>query len=269
MIERVAPAEYQDDIRTKEDEEFNPGKKLHETLRDWCGEPTFEFGDLSNVDRAVGNSLLKYANELSRNGLFHLPFSRIAISFSIAEVVGVTILAEEKDTGEILMSVFTAIKNGPFTSHCWSRLRHDDEGILLQPFGCSVGRPVFVEERNVIARQTQQIMPMWAVGMLTLLEARGVEQRITPAPVALNKRRAAQGKPLIGEVREVVINIDGKAYRPSGDADRGSHAGPRLHWRRGHVRLLPSGELTHVRPHLVGARLGDELPAHKAYRVLT
>jgi Protein of unknown function (DUF2786) len=32
----------------------------------------------------------------------------------------------------------------------------------------------------------------------------------------------------------------------------GTHASPRLHWRRGHIRRLPSGECTQVRPCLVG-----------------
>ena len=108
---------------------------------------------------------------------------------------------------------------------------------------------------------------MWTLCLVTTLHAKGIEQRITPAPHKLNKHRVAAGKPAIGEVREVMINVGGKRYLPSGEAERGSHASPRLHWRRGHIRRLPSGEITHVRPHLVGAAAGGAVPAKKDYRV--
>lgn len=267
MIEFVAQAEDIDDIRTKEDKEWNPGKRLTETLREWCDCKTFEFGRIESINRETGKSMLAYSNELGRHRLFRLPFQKMIISFEVSSVAGVTILAEEKDDDFIVFSIFTALKNTAFTSHCWASARSDDDGLFLKPYGCVVSRIVRDEKRTDIAKETQKNIPTWTIGLLTMLNAKGVEQRITPAPHKLNKHRTAAGKPAIGEVREILINVDGKRYLPSGDAEKGSHASPRLHWRRGHIRRLPSGEITHVRPHLVGATLGGEEPAKKDYRV--
>lgn len=122
--------------------------------------------------------------------------------------------------------------------------------------------------RNDLTESLKYDVPTWIIGCLAMLNAKGIEQRVTPAPKNLNKRRVAAGKPPIGEIREIFVRVGGVSYRASGEAEVGSHRSPRLHWRRGHIRRLASGEMTHVRPCLVGERIADEEPAKKTYRVL-
>src|SRR5262249_28367223 len=92
---------------------------------------------------------------------------------------------------------------------------------------------------------------------VTLLMSRDVEQKVTPAPAALNKRRAKKGKLPIGETRVVTIRA-GVRFKSEGDS--GTHASPVIHWRRGHFRKLRherfkgDGErVIPVAPCLVGA----------------
>jgi hypothetical protein len=69
------------------------------------------------------------------------------------------------------------------------------------------------------------------------------------APKFINKKRIARGEEPINTYVVVTINTD----RVRQDTARlGTHASPRLHWRRGHKRRLPDGHTTWVRPCLVG-----------------
>lgn len=70
------------------------------------------------------------------------------------------------------------------------------------------------------------------------------------APAKLNKTRIAKNRPPIFEHKTVVLNLN--KIRTISPGYGQSHASPRLHWRRGHLRHLQSGTAVKVRPHLVG-----------------
>ena len=87
------------------------------------------------------------------------------------------------------------------------------------------------------------------VELCNLLDCTNVET-ISLAPSAkLNRKRVAAGRPPLFEYR--VLNL-----RSSGGSEHEnmgtSHASPRLHYRRGHIRRLQNGRKTWVRPHMVG-----------------
>lgn len=88
--------------------------------------------------------------------------------------------------------------------------------------------------------------------------------RLSPveAPEKLNRQREKRGvSPVYSHYR---IDLSPEiAERATGD---GTHASPRLHWRRGHVRTLPTGSKVGVKPHLVG--LAERGFVSKDYRVL-
>lgn len=65
-----------------------------------------------------------------------------------------------------------------------------------------------------------------------------------------NRRKLAQGKPPAYEWRTVVI--EPRKPQPVGQSLGGTHASPRQHDRRGHLRRLKSGKNTWVRPCKVG-----------------
>lgn len=56
------------------------------------------------------------------------------------------------------------------------------------------------------------------------------------APVALNKKRLRKGKPPLYEYKTLVLTLDAKS-KP-GESKGGTHASPRVHLRRGHIRKL-------------------------------
>ncbi len=83
---------------------------------------------------------------------------------------------------------------------------------------------------------------------LKMLSCSNVRQEKIPAPVRLNKSRAKKGRPPIFEYH--VLKVPGS---PGTGVDRGgSHASPRFHFRRGHVRKLSEERLTWVRDCAVG-----------------
>lgn len=77
-----------------------------------------------------------------------------------------------------------------------------------------------------------------------------MKQTITvdvPAPDKLNRKRERQGKEPISAM--VQVKLDPKFQIRSYQG--GTHASPRPHWRRGHVRTLSSGKRVAVSPHMV------------------
>jgi hypothetical protein len=101
------------------------------------------------------------------------------------------------------------------------------------------------------------------MALVALLHADGVCLRTTQAPSRLNKARAAKGKIAIGPLSQVFINVGKRQVAPTG-ISVGSHASPRMHWRRGHVRRLQDGKITNVKPCLVGS-VGSATP--REYKV--
>jgi hypothetical protein len=98
--------------------------------------------------------------------------------------------------------------------------------------------------------------------VLAALSSKGPEIRTLPAPEKLNKQRAKKGRPPIFEYRIVEIPAWAKA---KAEGLGGTHASPRLHWRRGHVRHFRTGCTTLIRPCLVGVAENGFI--HKDYAV--
>jgi hypothetical protein len=73
----------------------------------------------------------------------------------------------------------------------------------------------------------------------SLINARGVKLQTEPAPVKLNRKRIQKNKPPLYEHH--VLKIGG--YSSSGRVlgVGASHASPRAHWRRGHIRTIRRG----------------------------
>jgi hypothetical protein len=89
-----------------------------------------------------------------------------------------------------------------------------------------------------------------AVYMLTIAGGDMYVSAPTPDEIAVNKKRMNKGKKPLIEFR--LITVDGKkSALPS--IPHGTHASPRLHWRRGHWRTMKkSGKKVWIDPMLVG-----------------
>jgi hypothetical protein len=75
--------------------------------------------------------------------------------------------------------------------------------------------------------------------MHSLINARGVEFQTELAPVKLNRRRIQKNKPPLYEHRTIKIGGYSSSGRVLGVG--ASHASPRAHWRRGHIRTIRRG----------------------------
>ena len=95
----------------------------------------------------------------------------------------------------------------------------------------------------------------WSV--IHLLAALSVDKgrhETLPAPTKLNKKRAKKDRVPMFEYKVLDIVADIMAAQPSESKPHqgGTHASPRMHKRRGHVRRLRSGRTTWIRNMIVG-----------------
>ena len=121
------------------------------------------------------------------------------------------------------------------------------------------------KEQDEITKRIVNACLQVILAVCAIMNSHDVEIITTPAPKRFNEKRVKKGKPPIGEIKEIRINYGGKRYMIDGREEGGTHASPRLHWRRGHVRRLASGKITNVRPTLVGSIKGEEpkMPVYK------
>jgi len=96
-----------------------------------------------------------------------------------------------------------------------------------------------------------------AFSLIHLLAALNIDKgrcEILPAPHKLNKKRAKKNRVPLHEYKILDIVADVmQAEKPANKPHQGgTHASPRMHKRRGHVRRLRSGRATWVRDAIIG-----------------
>ena len=105
-----------------------------------------------------------------------------------------------------------------------------------------------------------------------ILSSRGpVSRSVAPEPKVV-QRRAREGRAPWVSYSLISLPHGGDALtgRRSVDGDGALRSSPRQHWRRGHVRQLPSGTMTAVSPCLVGAsELGQVIASYHIAREAT
>jgi len=222
------------------------------------------------VERHFDNSYASKLTDLQELGELRLPFPKITI-----------ISGERTDTGD--HSGPQIVKAQDFQDglvnviYSCFLVQHTDH-IALHVLFCKqheVGRKYYaatallcIDENNKIQiikpsltseKEEDQIdsalssMAYHAIIAIHMLTVAGGEMYIsapTPDEVAINKKRINKGKKPLIEFK--LITVDGKkSALPS--TPHGTHASPRLHWRRGHWRTMKkSGKKVWVDPMLVG-----------------
>lgn len=100
--------------------------------------------------------------------------------------------------------------------------------------------------------ETQEALLGYALSVMqaiVCLDASGVRLTGDEPPVKLANARAKRGRAPLNT--HTIVTIDPAVMASSGSRG-GTHASPRFHWRRGHVRRLPDGSKTLVRACVVG-----------------
>lgn len=130
-----------------------------------------------------------------------------------------------------------------------------DHGLIaILPMGHMVYKRYPKDERSTrMARDiADEVFAM--IHLLTALAIDKGKHTVLPAPANLNKKRAKKNRVPMYEYKVLdivadILHTPTPAARPS---QGGTHASPRMHKRRGHVRRLHSGKTTWVRNTIIG-----------------
>lgn len=128
-----------------------------------------------------------------------------------------------------------------------------------------VERSGFVEDSNgaILTEGTLILM-----GLVMILNTKGVLKERTAPPAKPNKVRAARGVPLLPYTTKVYTGVYNQAVR---EGPAGTHASPRPHRRRAHIRRYPKTEKHEAYVLPIAAMLvnwdGQPLPARAEYEV--
>jgi hypothetical protein len=240
----------------------------------------FDFGDEDKAaPPGTRQPLLDYSFDLAKNGLFNLPYPATYICTSNIIKTGPAkglraddcYLFSQIEDDKIVGVQFGIHPKYDFITYVFAvdiRIRDMATKIIS-------GIKVNVDEglNNIYYTQSdiqeKDESRVWVAQSLmvfiALLNSKSVEIKTVASSGSVNRRRAREGKPPIGEVHEVHIKLNGQRYSMDGNPI-GSGSSKRAHWRRGHIRRLASGEITNVRPCLV-AYTGNENVPEQVYKV--
>lgn len=108
----------------------------------------------------------------------------------------------------------------------------------------------YADDNEMLERNTALKSTIVALYMMTLSKNSFYMSVPTPEEAATNRKRISKGKKPLIEFKTAII--EGKKTLMS-STPHGTHASPRLHWRRGHWRTMSkSGKKTWIAPMEVG-----------------
>jgi len=221
----------------------------------------------------------QYAEQLRQHGLFRLPFDQVVVQYGPGNVhrnLHVSMPAhlrrlldkdgERRGDEEFYIAI---IEQKQETIEGRSFVINPDSLSIVKSLGrctfqLSRGCDEWMEDKSagyitddpLLAKDTvgyfeeKANFAITAFVLVGLINAEGIDVEDHRAPKFINKKREAKGKLPLFEYH--LLKINPALKMPGHVATGGTHASPRLHWRRGHIRRLSSGELTQVRPCLVG-----------------
>lgn len=202
--------------------------------------------DLTNA-RGSADAVL-YGIELMRSGISPYPYEQLYLDACAERGASVGVFIEvEPDASSSIAAIYERCNNGTWRDACVAvKIQSDGQNAILMPKGLSPEDSRW--KNSVETKNGYAAFACWIMGVFALLSA----GKLTSSPEApkesASKRRLAQGRPPLFDHH--VIRVPAGSNLGGGDDE--THASPRLHWRRGHVRNLSGGGLTRVRPHLVG-----------------
>jgi hypothetical protein len=121
------------------------------------------------------------------------------------------------------------------------------------PLGFSAYKEYPEEQRPTRVMRDVADEVLATLHLLTALAIDHGRYETLPAPSKLNKKRAKKGRVPLYEYKVLDIVADILQASPAAKPHQGgTHASPRMHKRRGHVRRLRSGRTTWIRNMIVG-----------------
>jgi hypothetical protein len=199
-----------------------------------------------HIDSINDNALKDTAAELWRAKLLQPPFPLTwwEVEMPNSKYVEGILVRHDAELNRTTGDIFS----------CWSG-KWIDQGVrlLLQPDSSPQEAAEFFYPDAYLggmhdAKEFALYGTMHLISACALLISKEALVTTEAAPAALNAKRKASGKQPLFEHKTITVPALNRTAPPDG----GTHASPRLHWRRGHVRKLPAGYMVAVRPCLVG-----------------
>lgn len=221
--------------------------------------------DISAIESTFCDALVKTASEAFHEDMLPLPFDVVLFNFGACgnnDGIMFCDFVVKSDDGFTVQEIFRV--GGKWLIMPWVASIHIGEN--LNEGGSTIHNLEFASDHKLEKRNFDQASysTQRVLQALVCLETKYVRLIDQDAPDKLNKAREKRGASPISGHKIVTIDMDSAEV---GISDRGgTHASPRLHWRRGHVRHLAGGIKTKVKPCLVGdptaARVSQEWRAH-------
>lgn len=247
----------------------------------------FNFGSLS-LDTL--REVQKEAIEFIEYGCFSLPYPECVFRCSVEfdnRTVGFHIFAVDREPGTTgpnigriaaVTTVHSDTETLTFRADNTLKLREAvraGKGIEVviprseldfwEPYIGHVDRTGYVEESNGAIMTEGALILM---GLIMVLNTRGIRKERSEPPAKPNKVRAARGVPLLPYTTRVYTAVYNQAVK-KGPA--GTHASPRPHRRRAHVRHYPATAYREAYVRKIEAMLvnwdGQPLPDRNEYEV--
>jgi len=121
-----------------------------------------------------------------------------------------------------------------------------------------------VDEPGQVRRETLVSVADGVASLSMILATRGVETEVRQPNDKLQKARIKRGKPLLPRITHV--NTE-KYYKAMENVEKGHHASPVPHLRRGHIRRLGEDRTTWVRDTIVNCRTLSDSKGRDHYEV--
>lgn len=240
----------------------------------------FDFGDEDKAaPPGTKQPLIEYSLDLAKHGLFKLPFPATYICTSNIIQNGPAkglraddcYLYSQVEDDRIIGVQFGIHPKYDFITYVFAvDIRVSDmatkiiSGIKVNVDG-GLNNIYYTQANSEEKDESRLWVAQSLMVFIALLNSKSVETKAVASNGSVNRRRAREGKPPIGDVCEVHLKLNGQRYSMDGNPI-GSGSSKRAHWRRGHIRRLASGEITNVRPCLV-AYTGNENVPEQVYKV--
>lgn len=198
--------------------------------------PKFDFGDLM-LERKDDNSwalpkITTDEREFWRQGLIPLPFPVCWYEWTLNRYRSGLLVYEREP--EVWTQRLDLVDNHVLFDGVIVKVSKLDPTIALVTLA---GNPALItalkDKRGQMAEWMGANAPL-AIYLTLMINSRSTEISMERAPARLNAARRQRGHTPLADHR--VVRIVPHRFRTEGDSKEGTHASPRLHWRRSHLR---------------------------------
>ncbi len=191
---------------------------------------------------------LSFAWELLNHKMVKLPYEQCAFEWDAKFEGGIkkrmSIYAWDSGDGIINAILFSNTHGEPIIGYEFDYI---NDTMATCSFGDELINETIRDHDEAFLHSTAKYISSCLLGFIASLSTRGVQETVEITPKKQNEKRLSRGARALPERHTVYISV-GASDGTTGEIER---AGPRPHWRRGHIRRLSSGRLVSVSPCVV------------------